>query len=659
MVFGSFLPTVISVRLLPGMGAAVRETIPHHPPIRFGDYELDTRAGKLCHGETVVELHKQPLRLLLLLLEHPGELVTREELHTSLWPDHTFVDFEDGLNHAIRRLREALGDSAETPRFIETLPRRGYRFIYPVYSAVGAGLPRPIGPGGTKPPPHRQLAIVLGSLVLLLAALAGTLKVAGVRNRWLIFVGARQSASLPKISSLAVLPLENLSHDPEQEYFADGMTEALITNLGQISALRVVSRTSVMQYKRTKKALPEIARELNVDGVVEGTVARSGSRVRITANLLYAPTDRHLWAETYQGDLHDLLALQDQVAQAIANAIRIKLTPQEQARLAHVRAVSPEAHEAYLKARYYWNLRTDEGRKKSIGYFEQAIERDPSYALAYAGLADSYIVLGEAYLTSPEEAFPRAKAAAFKALELDESLGQPHASLGAVKVDYDWDWVGAEKEYQRAIELSPGYATAHQWYAEYLSPMGRHDEAIAEIQRAQELDPLSPVISAVGGSVLLNARQYDKAIVKCRNTLELSAGFWIGHRCLGQAYEQEKLYEQSIAEYEKVSGPATNNPARSPSLARDYLAVGKRAEALKIFSNLRELSKQRYVPSYQAMAEIYIALGDFDQAFAWLEKAYRARYYGLVLSLKVDPGLDPLRSDPRFRDLLRRMNFPP
>ncbi len=637
----------------------MQETEPHHSLIRFGDYELDTRTGRLRHGKATLELHSQPLRLLLLLLENAGELVTREELRTALWPDHTFVDFEDSLNHAVRRLREALGDSAETPRFIETLPRRGYRFIYPVDSALTAGLSRQAGTGGGQPHLLRRLGIALGGGVVLVAALAAMLNVAGMRDRLITFVGTRQSLSPPKISSLAVLPLENLSHDPEQEYFADGMTEALITNLGKISALRVISRTSVMQYKRTKKALPEIARELNVDGIVEGTVARAGSRVRITANLVYAPTDSHLWAESYESDLRDILVVQDQVAQAIANEIRIKLTPQEQARLAGARAASPEAHEAYLKGRYYWNLRTEESRKKSLEYFEQAIERDPGYALAYAGLADSYIVLGEAYLMAAEEAFPRAKATALRALELDETLGEPHASLGAVKVDYDWDWAGAEKEYKRAIELSPGYATAHQWYAEYLSHMGRHDEAIAEIERAQELDPLSLIIGAVGGEVLLNAGRSDEAIAQCRKTLELNAGFWVGHRCLGQAYEQEKLYEQSIAEYAKLSGPGVNNPARSPGLARVYLAVGKRAEALKIISNLRELSKQRYVPSYLAMAEISIALGDFDRAIAWLEKAYRARYYGLALSLKVAREFDLLRSDPRFQDLLRRMNFPP
>jgi tetratricopeptide (TPR) repeat protein len=384
---------------------------------------------------------------------------------------------------------------------------------------------------------------------------------------------------------------------------------------------------------------------------------RSGDRIRITANLLHAATDRHLWAESYERGLSEILTLQSEVAQAIANEIKIKLTPQEQTRLARARPVSPEAHEAYLKGRYYWNLRTEDGLKKGLDHFQKAVEKDPGYALAYAGLADSYLLLAVYAVMAPREGIPRAKAAAFKALEMDETLAEAHTSLGAARWGYDWDWVGAEQEFERAIELNPGYATAHKWYAEYLSRMGRHNEAIAEIRRAQELDPLSLTINASGAVVFVFARRYDEAVAECRRTLELNAGYYPAHVFLGGAYEQQKLYEQAISEYQKGIALEKGNPVCSGSLARAYAAVGRRTEALKIISQLRGLSKRRYVSSY-VIAHIYAALGDFDQACAWLEKAYEERTFELS-NLNVDPRFDRLRSDPRFQALLRRMNFPP
>jgi TolB-like protein/Tfp pilus assembly protein PilF len=498
---------------------------------------------------------------------------------------------------------------------------------------------------------YKALAVGAAVIVAALGVVLLGFNVGGWRERVLGRAGA------PRIESLAVLPLENLMGDPAQEYFVDGMTDELIADLAQIEALRVISRTSVMQYKGVKKPLPQIARELNVDAVIEGSVLRSGDRVRITVQLIQAVTDKHLWAKSYERDLRDVLALQSEVAGAIANEIKIKLTPQEQARLASARPVNPDAHEAYLKGRYYWNLRTEEGLKKSIEYFQQAIEKDPGYALAYAGLADSYVVLAPWNVMAPKEAYPRAKAAAFKALEMDETLAEPHASLGDARYVYDWDWVGAEKEYKRAIELNPGYATAHQWYAEYLSRMGRHNEAIAELRRAQELDPLSLMINAIGGSIFFFARRYDEAIAQCRRTLELNAGFYPAHFNLGAAYEQEKLYDEAISEYQKAKALEEGNPMLAAYLAHGYAAAGKRTEALKIVSQLRELSKQRYVSPYR-VAQVYAALGDLDQACAWLEKAYDDRSYDLTAA-KVDPMIDRLRSDPRFQDLLRRMNFPP
>jgi serine/threonine-protein kinase len=549
------------------------------------------------------------------------------------------VQHMDDLKVALEELKEESdsGGLAEAP-LVGAVPRLRER-------AQEGSLPR----RGRVPLPYIAGGI-LATLAVVLALAVG-LNVAKLRDRLL------GVAAPPRIESLAVLPLENLSRDPEQEYFADGMTDALIAELGQIGSLRVISRTSAMRYKKTDKPLPQIARELNVDALIEGSVLRSGDRVRVTAQLIGAVPERHLWARSYERDLRDVLTLQSEVAQAIANEIRIKVTPQVQARLARARPVSPEAHEAYLKGLYYRNLRTEDGLKKSIDSLQQAIEKDPGYALAYVGLADSYSVLTSWGLMAPREAYPRAKAAALKALELDETLAEAHASLGVVSNEYDWDWVGAEKEFKRAIELNPGYAFARHAYAEYLSQMGRHNEAIAEIKRAQELDPLSLAINAIVGYVFFHARRYDEAIAQYRSTLELNAGFYPAHLFLGWAYEQQKLYDEAISEYRKAIALEQGSPRVAAYLALGYAAAGKRTEALKIISNLRQLSKQRYVSPY-GIAQVYTALGDFDQAFAWLEKAYEERPYEL-LYLKVDPRNDPLRSDPRFQDLLRRMNFPP
>jgi TolB-like protein/Flp pilus assembly protein TadD len=497
------------------------------------------------------------------------------------------------------------------------------------------------------------------ALIVVSAVVVLVLNVAGLRDRITLPAGARHGVAPPKIESMAVLPLENLSRDPEQEYFADGMTEELTTDLGQIEALRVISRTSVMRFKGVRPAggLPEIARQLKVDAVVEGSVLRSGDRVRITTQLIDARTDRHLWAHSYERDMRDVLELQSEVAQAIANEIKIKVTPQEQVRLARARPVSPEAHEAYLKGRYYWNLRTQEGLKKGIEYFQQAIEKDPGCALAYVGLADSYLNLIGWDLAAPREAYPRAKAAALKALQVDETLAEAHVPLGAAGFAYDWDWAGAEKELRRAIELNPSYATAHNFYAQCLMFMGRHNEALAEIKRAQDLDPVSPIHNTVRGMVFFFARRYDEAIAECQRALELNAGFYPAHLFLAEAYEQERLHDKAISEYRKAIALQEGSTRAAAGLARGYVAAGRRTEALKIISDLRQLSKQRYVSAY-GITQTYIALGDFDHAWAWLEKAFEERSFQLIW-LKVDPTIDPLRSDPRFQDLLRRVNFPP
>jgi len=495
----------------------------------------------------------------------------------------------------------------------------------------------------------KELAVDLRRLM------ASASAVAALRDR--TYSGRQRRASRRRIRSLAVLPLANLSRDPEQNYFADGMTEALITHLSKIGALKVISRTSAMRYKGTDKSVPEIACELGVDAVIEGSVLRAGKRVRITAQLIHAGTDEHLWAESYNRGLHDVLSLQSEVARAIAQEIRIKLTAQGQARLVGARPISPEVYELYLKGRYYWNKRTEEGAKKALAYFQQAIERDPAYAQAYAGLADSYYILGYYNLLPSKQAFPRAEAAAMKALELDDTLAEGHATLGVVTWLFNWNWVQAEKEFKRAFELNSSYATAHMWCAHLFVTLGRHEEALAESNRALQCDPLSLIINTSLGWTFYFARNYNPSQEQLRKTLDMDPSFAFAHVCLGQAYEQKGMFEEAISEFQKgitFSGGSTYALA---GLGHAYAMAGKRDEAQSVLNQLKDLSKQKYVSAYD-IAAIYTGLGEKEQAFAWLEMAYEERSH-LLTYLKVEPTLDPLRSDPHFADLLRRVGIPP
>jgi tetratricopeptide (TPR) repeat protein len=434
------------------------------------------------------------------------------------------------------------------------------------------------------------------------------------------------------------------------------MTEELIADLGQIEALRVISRTSVMRYKKTDKPLPQIAKELNVDAVIEGSVLRAGNRVRITAQLIQATTDRHLWARSYERDLRDVLALQDQVARAIANEVEAKVTPQEQARLANARPVNAETYELYLKGRYEWNKLSVEGLKRGLEYFQQAVKLDPSYALAYSGMADSYTLLGSSYLPGAE-VYPKAKAAALKALELDPALAEGHVSLAAVLFDYDRAHDAALKEYERGIELNPNYATAHRAYAVSLACMGRGDEAIREAEQARRLDPLSVWTSATVAFVLYLGRQYERAIVEARKALELEPNDVVGHTYLGITYLQKGMHEEALAEFQKLQSLMPGRPEPLAALACAYAATGDREKALRILADLNQQSKRKYVSRY-VMAKAYVSLGEKEKALAWLEKGVND-FQGAMDFVEVDPALDPLRSDPRFQDLLRRMNFPP
>jgi len=630
--------------------------------LRFGVFEMDLRAGELRKHGLKIRLQEQPFQVLAMLVEHGGEVVTREELQKKLWPADTFVDFDHGLNKAINKIREALSDSSESPRFVETVSRRGYRFLADVKDVDAATVLSPelatqphsaaevrdradlagklAMPKHHLPPPTWKISVFV--LLLLIASLAG----------WKLHSWNHSS---PVIRSLAVLPLESLSNDASQDYFADGMTDELILDLGQITALRVISRTSVMAYKRARKPLPQIARELNVEAVVEGTVLRSGDQVRITAQLIEASSDKHLWSQSYEGELRDTLALQNQVARAIADQIRINLNSQEQAALKNVRVVNPQAYESYLKGRYFWNKRTADGLKVALAYFNQAIDEDPKYAQSYSGLADTYALLGDwqyAAMTT-KEALPKAKAAAIKALELDSALGEAHNSLAFCLDGFDWDFDSAGKEFRRAIELNPGYATAHHWYAWHLGLLGRYDEAIVEMRKAENLDPLSIIINADLAELLVLAHSYDESIRQSQKTIEMDPNFALAHNQLGQAYLQKQMPDQATAELQKAVQLSAGSPTCIANLARAYAASGRRSEAVKLLSDLKKRSSPGYSHASE-IAVIYAGLGDNDQAMTWLDKGYEERFNPGVL---LRPGFDPLRSDLRFQGLVSRIGL--
>jgi TolB-like protein/DNA-binding winged helix-turn-helix (wHTH) protein/Tfp pilus assembly protein PilF len=649
----------------------VTETTQSARPKRFGAFEFDPHARQLRkHGHTI-RLHGQPLEILGLLLERSAGVVLREELRAKLWPEDTFVDFEHSLNAAVNKLREALGDDANSPRFIETVPRRGYRFIAPIEGPLPASAPdtaeqdaqgvnqeasNPIvekpGAGVLAPSgarlQRRTLRVALIACALLIVLLL-KFDIGRLRQRLL---GRPDPAA---IRSIAVLPLENLSHDPEQEYFADGMAEALTTELAQISALKVISHTSVVQYKGTKKSLPQIAQELSVDAVVEGAVQRSGNKVGITVQLIHAPSDRHLWAKSYERDLSDVLALQRDVAHTIADEIKAKLTPPEKAHLARARPIDSQAYDDYLKGRF--SLEKGNARK-SIEYFQAAIQKHPNYALAYAGLANSHITLGQPWGgdMSPKEVLPQAKAAARKALEIDDSLGEAHLALARVIQLYDWDWQAVEKEFRRALELNPNDAMAYHWYGEYLQEMGRNEEAFVQMRQAMVLDPLSSGSASELGYIFYTARQYDQAIRAFQKALELEADNVNAHVGLGWVYDEKKMYREAIAELEKAVNLSNRHDLIVASLGKVLGDSGRKHEAKKLLEELEERSKHRYI-SPCLLALVHIGLGERDQAIASLEQGYTDRDQWM-LYLKVDPHLDDLRSDPRFKDLVRRVGLP-
>jgi len=644
---------------------------------RFADFEVDVRARQLRKHGTKLKLHGQPFEMLLMLLEPAGEVVSREQMQEKLWPADTFVDFEHSLNTAIKRLRQALNDSATEPRFIETLPRVGYRFVAPVTASEEiygdsptAPLlsPSPVGgiPGTTPltSSPRRTFPWFLGLAIAALAVvgLAIGFNVGKTRDRVSeIFRSSKNDAALSASAkkgrrSVAVLPLQNLSADPTQTYFADGMTDELTTDLAQFADLRVISRTSASHYRDGSKTAPQIGKELGVDALVEGSVERVGDRVRIRAQLIDCATDRHLWAQSYDRDMRDVLSMQTEAAKEIAEQVRGSVSPPHLTiRTANPAPVNPDAYEAYLKGRYFWNKRTPDGLNKSIGYFGEAIAKDPSFAAAYAGLADAYSLLGSDVLPA-DVANSKARAAASKAIELDPNIAEGHAALALVEFYYDWNWKQSEQEFRRAIELNTNYATAHQWYGYFLTAMLRFPEAVEQAEIAQQIDPLSLSINATLASRYRHAGRLDDAQRLGQRTLEMDPNFVPAHFSLGAVYEVQGSWQQATEEYKKVIEVSPDDPTALAALGYIYARTGEKAEAHKIMSQLTEISKKHYVPSFE-FASIFAGLGDANNSMMWLERAYQKRESQMPF-IQSDERFNSLHSDPRYQSLVRRLGLP-
>ncbi len=612
---------------------------------RFGRFEVDPGRGELsCNGEKV-RLQEKPFKLLTVLLQHPGEIVSRDEVRRQLWPADTFVEFDHGLNAAVKKLRAALRDSAENPRFIETIPRRGYRFIAPVsFDAEEYPL---LSPQPTVAPPNSSISTrnrsVLAFSVALVVAIVGCL---------LLISRLRPSVTPNPIRSVAVLPLENLSADPAQEYFSDGLTDELITELARQHAFRVISRTSIVPYKGTRKPLPHIARELNVDAIVEGTVERSGDRVRVRVQLVRAASDEHIWAEAYDRHVQDLLQMQSEIAEAIAEKITVTLADSRHVPLIPTTqpSVAPDAYQAYLLGRHDLNSRTRDGLSKARQQFRKAVAIEPQFALAYAALADTYLLLGVYEVIPMAEAGVQAKEAAQQALAIDGRLAEAHTCLAGLAATYTWDWATAEREYRKAIELNPNYATAHQWYGEFLLRMGRFEEADQQMKQALELDPLSLIVNRNIGLIYLYEQRYLEAIQQLKTTIALYPNSPLAYHVLAWTYEQQGQLPEAIATYREAVRRGGHSLVLA-DLGRALASDGKTREAMRIIEKL----KREHAPSVD-VAVVYAGLRDRDAAFQWLDKAYDQRCE-LLAELKVDNRWATLRSDPRFQQLTSRMKL--
>ena len=634
--------------------------------LSFDEFEVDLRSGEVWERGNRLRLQDQPFQVLRALLERRGEIVTRDELKQTLWPADTFVDFDDGLNTAVRKIRDVLGDSAEKPRYIETIPRRGYRFMGSLSDLRPAVLSSPAEESNDSPaqefsrsdvsapvvvPAPTQLLSIRWRVLLTAAAALALFSTALVLYRG----SSAKGTSQPRIKSLAVLPLKNLSADPTQEYLADGMTEALIGRLAGIHNLRVISRTSVMQYKDTKEALPEIAKTLRVDAIVEGSVIRDGNRIRVHAQLIRAATDEHFWSETYDRELRDVLTLQSEVAQSIAQKVEVTITGEERARLTAARPIAPEVYESYLKGRSILDKSySRSGLEESIGYFEEATKRDPTFAPAYVGLANAYDKLGTIFIgTPPSEVRPKVVNAARKALDLDPGLAEAHVLLGDVYQE-QWRWSDAQAEYKQALDLKPNDAAAHLGFAHWLLCQGRTQEALTWTERGRELDPIA-VSGTSLGETLFFAHRYDEAIHELRSALAVQGDSASALWYLGFSLIAKGQPEDAIPVLEKAVSITNRSPGVIGVLIRAYAHAGRRKDALRLLEELKQRRQKGYVPA-GAFVNAYLGMEDREQAFAWLEHAYQEQS-NILQFLRVHPYFDPLRDDPRFKDLLHRVGL--
>src|SRR5215467_6529039 len=611
--------------------------------VRFGTtFEVNLRTGELRKSGVKIKLHGQPFEVLAMLLKRPGEMVTREELQQKLWVSDTFVDFEQGLNKAINKLREALGDDADNPRFIETLPRRGYRFVGPVTGKVPTEQIGPVAQAGTW---WKFAAVAAG--VLLLAGLG-------------VYLMRSRPHIRPDTSGyvmLAVLPFQNLSGDPGQDYFSDGLTEEMIAQLGALSPdhLGVIARTSTMAYKHTSKSVKQIGSELGVGYILESSVRRDGNQIRISVQLVRVHDQLHLWARSYDRQVSHSIEVQEEVAKAVAEQIEVKLSPSYKGRT-RPHHLDAEANEAYLRGRYFWNQFTPEGYRKAISYFQHAIERDSNFAEAYSGLADSYNFLVVTDSIPANEGHAKALEAARRAVSLGFNLAEPHVSLGVAITRSEWNWTGAENEVKRSITLNPSYAMAHRFYASILGATGRHHEAWEQINEAMRLDPLSLPNNAEVVRTLYYARNYDQAIEQSQKAIQLDPNYVRTHFWLGRVYSQKGMHREAIAASEKILESMPDSTLGLTEMAYSLAVAGRRKEARQILRRLEGRSTSAFVPAYN-FAVIHVALNEQELAMRYMQQAYENRDWALLV-LAVEPRLDPLRRNPRFQEISAKLKFP-
>jgi TolB-like protein/DNA-binding winged helix-turn-helix (wHTH) protein/Flp pilus assembly protein TadD len=618
---------------------------PEQPSYAFGPFRLDAAQRLLFRDDQLIPLPPKSAEALIFLVTNHGRLIEKDELMKAVWPD-TFVE-EANLTVHISGLRKVLQDGSNGETYIETVPRRGYRFVAEVFEpprAADAQASTASGKATSTPPlraSHRKTIWIAITACALIVALVG------VHYFRKLPLASRQ------VHAVAVLPLENLSGDPSQEYLADGITEALVTDLAQIHSLRVISRTSAMTYKGTKKRLPEIARELNVDAVVEGSIVRSGDRLQVTAQLINAPADAHLWAQTYQGNVRDLLTLQNRVSQAIVREVGATLTPDEKLRLTTLRVVNPDSHETYLQGRYYWNKRTPENLGKAMDLFESATRLDPNSAEAYAAMATAYMSMLGSDQFPPREMEEKARAAAEKALALDDSMGEPHATFAMLKAVQEYDWKTSDAEFERAEELDPSYVVAHHWHAFMLSSRRRDGEAFAEIQKAHELDPRNPGETTALAFVLYWSRKYPECIQAASQALELAPDYFFALSARGECYEQLKRYDEALADYQHGLRASPHNNGGVGRLGHIYGVLGRKSEARAQLEDITSRTANApYIPVWQE-ALIYLGMGERQRALDLLEKDQELRTTGSLM-LGDDPIFDALRSEPQFVAMLNK-----